>query len=140
MNTKTDIEDPRQIEHRSLFLLTKHWKSDLAFIGDELSILDSLNNKLYKIITKETNIKHNRAVASGITKLQRLQRLLTTEVSAHLHHLTMAEHRPFTIDYQTYRDEHEKVEAQFASLVKSFRQIRKKVYSLIDEQFFLPFD
>lgn len=140
METRIETDDPREIEWRSLLTLTKHWKSDLQFFEDELRTLDTLNDRLYKVITRTANIEVNRKMAGDITKLQKKQIKLSKDVGTHLHHLTGMMQSPFALNYQAYREEHERLEVLFAQFVKAVRAVRRKVYVLIEEEIIFPLD
>ena len=125
--------DPTENEWRKLFALTGHWQSDLQFFSDELDFLRTLVDKHFSTLMREEHIESTKSTVSQLGKLENRRSNFEQKISRHYHHLAALIEDPFPHDAQTYREEHQKLEAAMADFVKDFRQVKRAVFQLTKE-------
>jgi len=115
-----------------LYVLTKHWKSDLTFYQQDLIFLHKLLNKYFIWITKKENLETVKAIGQSILKDKQNAKELKKRVNEHLTHITQTIDDPFKHDSRIFRDEHQVLEDDIAKFYKTVRKNRKQVFSVTE--------
>ncbi len=113
-----------------LYILTKHWKSDLLFYRDDLSFLDNLIDKYLIWISNKKDSEAVRKIDSSILKTAKKCTNLLQRVDKHLSHLANLMEDPFKYDSHQFRAEHQQLEDDITNFVKAFRINRKEVFEV----------
>ncbi|SNR59493.1 hypothetical protein [Lutibacter flavus] len=117
---------------QELYVLTKHWKSDLLFYRDDLKFLDHLIDKYFIWLSKKENIDQVREIEVSLVETDKLCSTLLLQVNKHLSHLAGLMEDPFKYDSHKFRTEHQILEDKLAGFVKTFRDNRKKVFAVTE--------
>jgi hypothetical protein len=113
-----------------LYVLTKHWKSDLLFYKDDLKFLNHLIDKYFIWISKKEDIDEVRFIDNSIIETAKKCSNLLKRVEKHLTHLTNLIENPFKYDSHQFRAEHQQLEDDIINFVKTFRNNRKEVFEV----------
>lgn len=113
-----------------LYILTKHWKSDLLFYKDDLKFLDHLIDKYFIWISKKEDIVAVRSIDNSILETTKKCSDLLKMVEKHLSHLANLIEDPFKYDSHQFRTEHQQLEDDITNFVKTFRDNRKEVFEV----------
>jgi len=122
----------QEADWAELYVLTEHWKSDLEFYNDDLKFLHHLIDKYFMWISKKENIDMVRQIEVGLVEMDNQSSKLLQHVNTNLHHLAELMDNPFAYDSNKFRTEHQQIEDDLASFVKSFRKNRKAVFSITE--------
>ncbi|MDO9275964.1 MAG: hypothetical protein Q7T92_10505 [Lutibacter sp.] len=114
----------------ALYVLTKHWKSDLLFYHDDLKFLDHLIGKYMIWISKKEDSDAVRTIEKSIAKTSKIGADLLKRAEKHLTHLANLMEDPFKYDSHTFRKEHKQLEDDITNFVKTFRDNRKEAFEL----------
>ena len=118
---------------QEIFLLTKHWKSDIEFYKDDLKILMKLINKYSIWITKDENLKKVSEIDNGLHKLVKKCKNLAKSIDKHLEHIAvLINDDPFKYDSQKFKDEHVELENKISKFVKKFRKNKKDTFAITE--------
>ena len=120
-------------EWDELYVLTKHWKSDLTFYEQDLCFLHRLLNKYFIWITKKENLAAVKSIGQGILKDKQTGDELIKRVGEHLTHIAQTIDDPFKHDTRIFRDEHQKLEDDIAKFYKTVRKNRKQVFKVTEQ-------
>ncbi|MDE3740851.1 hypothetical protein [Maribacter polysaccharolyticus] len=120
----------QQTDWNELFVLTKHWKSDLMFYKQDLDFLHGLLKKYFIWITKEENLDVVKEIGKGILNDKKTGDILLQRVEEHLTHIAQTIEDPFKYDTRLFRKEHQQLEDDIAAYYKTVRQNRKKVFAI----------
>lgn len=115
---------------KELYVLTKHWKSDLLFYKDDLKFLDHLIDKYFIWISKKEDSDAMRSIEKSIVKTDKICSDLLERVEKHLTHLAGLMEDPFKYDSNQFRIEHQQLEDDISNFVKTFRENRKEVFEV----------
>ena len=113
-----------------LYILTKHWKSDLQFYKDDLKFLDHLIDKYFIWISKKEDRNAVQSIGKGIVKTNKICANLLKRAEKHLTHLANLIENPFKYDSYQFRTEHQQLEDDITNFVKIFRDNRKEVFEV----------
>lgn len=113
-----------------LYILTKHWKSDLLFYRDDLNFLDNLIDKYIIWISKKEDMEAVRKIDNSILETAKKCTDLLHKVDKHLTHLVNLIENPFKHDAHQFRAEHQQLEDDITNFVKLFRNNRKEVFEV----------
>ncbi|MGS0524262.1 hypothetical protein ACU8V7_02750 [Zobellia nedashkovskayae] len=83
-------------------------------------------------ISKKENIDMVRQIEVGLVEMDNQSSKLLQHVNTNLHHLAELMDNPFAYDSNKFRTEHQQIEDDLASFVKSFRKNRKAVFSITE--------
>lgn len=117
---------------QQLYLLTKHWKSDLLFYKDDLRFLHRLIKKYLLWISKKENVDLVKEIEISLLIVDKQCTGLLEKTTSHLHHLTELIENPFAYDSHKFRSEHAALEDSLAHFVKDFRKNRKEIFSITE--------
>ena len=121
-----------EADWKSLFVLTEHWKSDMAFYNEDLKFLHHLIDKYFMWISKKDNIDMVREIEVSLIDTDKKCDTLVKRIDTHLHHLAELIDNPFAYDSHTFRTEHEQLEDDLTLFVKQFRANRKEVFAITE--------
>ncbi|MEP2278610.1 hypothetical protein [Maribacter sp.] len=121
-----------EADWKSLYVLTEHWKSDMAFYNEDLKFLHHLIDKYFMWISKKDNIDMVREIEVSLIDTDKKCDSLVKRIDTHLHHLAELIDNPFAYDSHTFRTEHEQLEDEIADFVKQFRTNRKEVFAITE--------
>ena len=113
-----------------LYILTKHWKSDLLFYRDDLNFLDNLIDKYLIWISNKKDSEAVRNIDNSILETAKKCTDLLQRVDTHLTHLANLMEDPFKYDSHRFRAEHQLLENDITNFVKVFRNNRKEVFEV----------
>ena len=113
-----------------LYVLTKHWKSDLLFYKNDLKFLDHLIGKYFIWISKKEDSDAVRSIEKSIMKTDKICSNLLKRTEKHLMHLADLMEDPFKYDSHQFRTEHQQLEDDITNFVKTFRDNRKEVFEV----------
>lgn len=115
---------------KELYVLTKHWKSNLLFYKDDLKFLDHLIDKYFIWISKKEDSDAVRSIEKSIVKTDKICASLLKRTEKHLTHLEGLMEDPFKYDSHQFRTEHQQLEDDITNFVKTFRENRKEVFEV----------
>lgn len=127
---------------QELYALTEHWKSDVLFYKDDLKFLHHLLDKYFIWITKDENIEAVRTVGNKVLEDARTCKKLLKRIDKHLSHLARIMDEPFKYSSKIFRKEHQELEDDISTFIKSVRKDRKQLFEVTkhfmdSEQFIL---
>jgi len=122
----------QETDWEELYVLTKHWKSDLLFYKQDLRFLHKLLNKYFIWITKKENLTTVEKIGKSILKDKETSQDLLIRVDEHLKHIAQTIDEPFKNDSRLFRSEHEELEDQIAKFYKTVRENRKQVFTITE--------
>jgi len=115
---------------QDLYILTKHWKSDLLFYKDDLRFLDDLIDKYIIWISKEDDLESVNNIRKSIVKTTKECNLLLKGINKHLTHIEGLIEDAFKYDSHKFRIEHQQLENDITIFLKTFRANRKEVFEV----------
>lgn len=113
-----------------LYILTKHWKTDLLFYRDDLNFLDNLIDKYLIWISNKKDSEAVRNIDNGILETAKKCTDLLQRADTHLTHLANLIEDPFKYDSHQFRAKHLMLEDDITNFVKTFRDNRKEVFEV----------
>lgn len=122
----------QQTDWNELYVLTKHWKSDLTFYQQDLKFLLKLLDKYFIWVTKKENLDAVKKIGEGILKDKKTGDQLLNRVDGHLTHIAQTIEDPFKHDTRLFREEHQELEDDIAKFYKTVRSNRKQVFAITE--------
>jgi hypothetical protein len=117
---------------QELYVLTEHWKSDLLFYKDDLKFLHHLLDKYFIWITKTENLKAVQAIGQNILEDTLACGKLLDRLDKHLAQLARLIDDATKFNTKVFRAEHEELEDEIATFIKSVRLNRKELFKLTE--------
>ena len=115
-----------------LYVLTKHWKSDLTFYKQDLHFLHKLLSKYFIWITKKENLATVESIGKGVLKDMKTSERLLQRVDEHISHIAQTIQDPFKHDSRIFREDHQELEDDIADFYKTVRENRKQVFAITE--------
>lgn len=116
----------------STYAVSRHWKSDLFFFGDEVNFFHLLITKHLSILISPASTNPVRRLIARVNDLEALRQSLLGKIEAHILHIETFIENPFAHNSQDYRDTHEKLESEFAIFVKTYKDIKTEVFKMTE--------
>ena len=124
MNTKNNWEE--------VYVLTEHWKSDLLFYKDDLLFLHHLIDKYFIWITKAENLILVKEIKVDLFDLGIKCGDLLEKVGKHIIQLGYLVENQKREDSGIFTMEHQHLENEITTFVKTFRLNRKEVFAITE--------
>ncbi|MCG9971669.1 hypothetical protein [Christiangramia crocea] len=115
-----------------LYVLTRHWVSNLEFYKDDLKFFRHLIDKYFIWINEKEHQVKAESIRNGVIKLTRQSNDLIKETLKHLGHIKDIMEDPFTHDSQRFREEHQGLEDKISEFIKSCRTQRRELFSITE--------
>lgn len=115
-----------------LYVLTKHWVSDLEFYRDDLMFLNHLIDKYFIWLTKPENLQMIKELKIGLQETNTMVHDLLEKVGKHRNRIGLLVEDPNKKDASIIIKEHEHLEEEIVRFVKSFRLNRKETFKLTE--------
>lgn len=122
----------QETDWQELYVLTKHWKSDLLFYKDDLRFLHHLIDKYFIWITKKDNLTEVQKVGRHILEDEKACDQLLEKTAEHTSHLADLIDDPFKYDSNMFRKEHQDLEDKITVFIKTVRENRKQLFSVTE--------
>lgn len=123
----------QKAEWNELYVLTRHWRSNMEFYNDELKFLQMLINKYFMWLDHDTNIDKVQHLAVRLTKATKDIRGIIGRVDHHLHTLEkLIEHR-YHGEELTFRLAHAALEDEITDFIITAREIKREIFSTTEE-------
>tara|TARA_R110000765_G_scaffold403396_1_gene499434 strand:- start:169 stop:618 length:450 start_codon:yes stop_codon:yes gene_type:complete len=129
---KTDVDFLKNGPWYALYVLTKHWKSDLEFYRDDLRFLHHLIDKYFMWLSKPENLKMVKELKNKLHHLNIKSKDLLDKISKHHIQLGYLVEDPSKRDAGIIKTEHEHLEQEMAEFIKLFRENRKEVFAITE--------
>lgn len=116
-----------------LYVLTKHWQSDLDFYRDEIRFLSDLMGKYFMWLVADDNIKHVNSLTKQLSDLGRNKEEIARQVKQHLKHLEALMENAFSQDEQKFRKEHEDLEDRLTGFIWNYKVLKKEIFKTTEK-------
>ncbi|HSP11425.1 MAG TPA: hypothetical protein VLO29_02780 [Salegentibacter sp.] len=114
-----------------LYLLTKHWVSDLKFFRDDLRFLNKLINKYFIWIDNDESISEVSKIKSKLQEIRSRCEDLLSKTEKHREKLGILVEND-SDDSRIFRLEHEHLEDEITYFVKAFRKNRMEIFKITE--------
>lgn len=122
----------REAKWDELYILTRHWKSDLQFYKEDLRFLRTLIGKYIIWITQKEHLDMVRTEEIQLVKLANRCEDISKKVSTHMKQLATMVQEGHKDESRVFRLEHEHLEDEIAEFVKAFRINRKETFKITE--------
>lgn len=128
----SNTSEERKSNWQELYILVKHWRSDLEFYKDDIRFLQQLIEKYLIWITKKENLDR----VAGIRKKEH-----DLAISCDKLHQNTTDHLDVIADFMEgkgsiseseFLSRHGKLETSLSDFVKDFRESRKEVFKVTE--------
>jgi len=123
----------KQANWQELYILTRHWKSDLEFYIEDLQFLQRLIDRYSLWIKKEQNSLMVNKLVSDLRQLSGDGKRILDRIQDHLGELASLMNGDKGLDPEVFIRDHEVLEDEISRFVKGFRNNRKEVYRVTEE-------
>ena len=113
---------------QQLYVLTEHWLSDLEYYKDEIRFLIDLINKYFIWLVDDENINELRKLTNHLKQAEKTQIEIAETTANHLSHLVEFCKTISVNDEQKFREEHARLEDNFAAFIKDFKALKKDIF------------
>ncbi|HEY9184262.1 MAG TPA: hypothetical protein VIM94_02945 [Salegentibacter sp.] len=120
-----------QADWDQLYLLTKHWESDLKFFRDDLQFLNKLLDKYFIWIDNDESINEVSKLRSELQNIRSRCEDLLDKTRKHREQLGVMIEKD-SEDSRIFRLEHEHLENEVTDFVKSFRKNRMDIFKITE--------
>lgn len=130
--THKNHQIPTNSDWVKLYVLSKHWKSDLEFHKQDLLFLRNLIDNYFIWITKKENVDTVKAIRWEILKTLQQCNDLLKKITAHIKKLALRVEGKSINETPLLDREHEYLENEIAIFVKTYRKNRKEAFKITE--------
>ena len=127
-----DISLPDENRWISFYAISRHWKSDLIFFEDELNFLRLLIDKHLSVLSSNTTTNPVHRLVLQVSELEKEQYSLLKKIEIHILRIEALVENSFAHNAQEYKDDHQKLETEFAAFVKKYRTVKDQVFRMTE--------
>ncbi|MCB0475048.1 MAG: hypothetical protein KDC69_05190 [Flavobacteriaceae bacterium] len=118
---------------QEIYVLTRHWQSDVEFFARELNFLQRLISKYFIWLKTDAHIVFAEKLQGGLKDLFEIRKTLEKNINIHLHHISALMENAFIYDEHTFKDEHAILEEQLADFTKAFKALKMEIFKFTEE-------
>ena len=112
-----------------LYVLSKHWESDMDFYRDELRFLSDLLDRYFVWLVSEEHISEVREIGTRLGGVSKELDKVKANIRIHLKHIQSAIEETKVVEDFDFRKEHADLEDAIVHLIKSFRILKREIFS-----------
>ncbi len=116
-----------------LYILTKHWLSDMNFFKDEMQFLNNLIGRYFIWMAEKDNFHEAQVITAKIIELDKTEEALSAAIKKHKADLALLMEKAFTNENESFRREHVKLEDDLAKFTDTFRKVKKEVFDFSEK-------
>lgn len=122
----------QQAEWSELYVLAKHWQSDMEFYRDELRFLRGLVDKYFIWLIRDENIAQVQDMTGKLSEAGQNHEQLHERLKEHLKLLEGLISKSSNIDKVDFRKKHIELEDRITDFFKAFRSLKKEVFAMTE--------
>lgn len=115
------------------YVLSEHWKSDFDFYRDELQFLSSLINKYFIYLLHDKTLSDMQKLAGRLSKTTQERVDITESIIGYMGKIKSIITTDKELNTNDFQTDHAKLEVRMADFLKSFRVLKKDVFSVTQE-------
>jgi hypothetical protein len=118
---------------RELYLLTKHWKTDIKFANYEINFFKGLIDKYFIWVKDKDQIIQVQHLANILTHLTSELNNIDKTIIKHLNYIRLFINSNFSHDEEVFRVEHAILEDKIVGFANALRETKREIFNLTEE-------
>lgn len=118
---------------QELYLLTKHWKSDLKFANYEINFFKGLVDKYFIWVKDKDQITQVQHLANILVHLTSELENIDMAITKHLNYIRLFINSNFSRDEEAFRVEHAMLEDKIVGFTNALRETKREIFNLTEE-------
>ena len=118
---------------QELYLLTKHWKSDLKFANYEINFFKGLVDKYFIWVKDKDQITQVQHLANILVHLTSELENIDMVITKHLNYIRLFINSNFSRDEEVFRAEHAMLEDKIVGFTNALRETKREIFNLTEE-------
>jgi len=117
---------------QELYLLTKHWKSDLKFANYEINFFKGLVDKYFIWVKDKDHITQVQHLANILVHLTSELENIDMAITKHLNYIRLFINSNFSRDEEAFRVEHAMLEDKIVGFTNALRETKREIFNLTE--------
>jgi len=117
---------------QELYLLTKHWKSDLKFANYEINFFKGLVDKYFIWVKDKDQITQVQHLANILVHLTSELENIDMAITKHLNYIRLFINSNFSRDEEAFRVEHAMLEDKIVGFTNALRETKREIFNLTE--------
>ena len=118
---------------QELYLLTKHWKSDIKFANYEINFFKGLVDKYFIWVKDKDQITQVQHLANILVHLTSELENIDMAITKHLNYIRLFINSNFSRDEEAFRVEHAMLEDKIVGFTNALRETKREIFNLTEE-------
>ena len=118
---------------QELYLLTKHWKSDIKFANYEINFFKGLVDKYFIWVKDKDQITQVHHLANILMHLTSELENIDMAITKHLNYIRLFINSNFSRDEEAFRVEHAMLEDKIVGFTNALRETKREIFNLTEE-------
>ena len=118
---------------QELYLLTKHWKSDIKFANYEINFFKGLVDKYFIWVKDKDQITQVQHLANILVHLTSELENIDMAITKHLNYIRLFINSNFSRDEEVFRAEHAMLEDKIVGFTNALRETKREIFNLTEE-------
>ena len=117
---------------QELYLLTKHWKSDIKFANYEINFFKGLVDKYFIWVKDKDQITQVQHLANILVHLTSELENIDMAITKHLNYIRLFINSNFSRDEEAFRVEHAMLEDKIVGFTNALRETKREIFNLTE--------
>ncbi len=117
---------------QELYLLTKHWKSDIKFANYEINFFKGLVDKYFIWVKDKDQITQVQHLANILVHLTSELENIDMAITKHLNYIRLFINSNFSRDEEVFRVEHAMLEDKIVGFTNALRETKREIFNLTE--------
>ena len=118
---------------QELYLLTKHWKSNIKFANYEINFFKGLVDKYFIWVKDKDQIIQVQHLVNIMKHLSGELENIDKTITKHLNYIRLFLNNNFSRDEEAFRGEHAMLEDKIEGFTKALRETKREIFTLTEE-------
>ena len=118
---------------QELYLLTKHWKSDIKFANYEINFFTGLVDKYFIWVKDKDQIVQVQHLSNISEHLSSELENIDKAITKHLNYIRLFINSNISRDEEAFRVEHAMLEDKIVGFMNALRETKREIFNLTEE-------
>ena len=118
---------------QELYLLTKHWKSDIKFANYEINFFKGLVDKYFIWVKDKDQIVQVQHLSNISEHLSSELENIDKAITKHLNYIRLFINSNISRDEEAFRVEHAMLEDKIVGFMNALRETKREIFNLTEE-------
>jgi hypothetical protein len=118
---------------QQIYVLCRHWESDLEFFRIETAFLHRLLDDYFVQLLSPEHFEDLKRTTQKLFELEKEENSLRQQIIDHMKQVELAAERVVPEDIEKLADDQTTIESLFHKLITDYREVKKEMFAMVEK-------